>query len=447
MENSRIAIVGAGITGLSTAHQLKRNGADVDVFDRKGESGGSIKSYRKDGWQYEYGPNTLLLKEESVETFLHDVGVGHKIMSANSEASKRFIVKDGQLVEAPSSFGSFIKTPLFSTSAKAKLFLEPFKRRLKSDDPSVAEFVEKRLGKEILDYAVNPFIAGIHAGNPDDLSLKHTFPFLADLEESSGSLFIGGLIKALFGDKNPDKISRKLISIEGGLQQIPITISKQLDQVYYNHDITSIKKNDGGWFIHSQMGKYGPYRDVVCTVPLYRWSQKLLPVQKNELKTIHDVFYPPLSVIILGFKKEDIEHPLDGFGFLVPEKENRKILGALFSSTLIQGRAPEGSHLLTVFIGGGRQPEIAAEDSGRLLEIVKEELAELIGLTAEPVFKDHIFWPKSIPQYQQGYSSVLEIFENIEKRNPGLHIAGNYRGGISLPDCIKNGLALAGKLS
>jgi len=138
---------------------------------------------------------------------------------------------------------------------------------------------------------------------------------------------------------------------------------------------------------------------------------------------------------------------MDSAFWLGPEKEDRKILGALFSSTLIQGRAPEGSHLLTVFIGGGRQPEIAAEDSGRLLEIVKEELAELIGVTAEPVFKDHIFWPRSIPQYEQGYNSVLEVFENIESRNPGLHIAGNYRGGISLPDCIKNGLALAGKLS
>jgi len=152
-------------------------------------------------------------------------------------------------------------------------------------------------------------------------------------------------------------------------------------------------------------------------------------------------------MLILGYKKDQISHPLDGFGFLVPEKENRSILGALITSTLFKGRAPEGHHLLTIFIGGGRQPELAELDSDKLLSIAENDLADLIGLSGEAVFKDHIYWPNSIPQYHPEYGKVISVFEEIEKRLKGLHLAGNFRGGISVPDCIKNGLILAEKLA
>jgi oxygen-dependent protoporphyrinogen oxidase len=152
-------------------------------------------------------------------------------------------------------------------------------------------------------------------------------------------------------------------------------------------------------------------------------------------------------MMILGYKEKDIEHPLDGFGFLVPEIEKRSILGALFTSTLFKNRAPDGHHLLTVFAGGARQPDIAKKKSDELLKLVECDLKDLIGLKGEPVFKDHIYWPKSIPQYEIGYGEIYSVFDEIETENPGLHLAGNFRDGISVPDCIKNGLKLGRKLA
>lgn len=447
MHSKDIAIIGAGITGLSAAFRLKSNGKSVDIFDRKGEAGGAIKSYRQDEWLYEFGPNTLLLKDKVVQDFLWELGLEDKIVNANSEASKRFIVKDGELVPVPMSITEFMKTPLFSTKAKWRLLLEPFAGKSNDEHPSLGEFVNRRFGREILDYAVNPFVAGVYAGKPENLSFKHAFPILHDLENETGSIYLSAAKRGLFNKKKDDKISRSLISLDGGLQQIPVAITKQLDQCYFNHDVTSVDQKDDGWYINSQMGNFGPYKKVIFTAPLYKWNSKILPITDQEEETIKSVIYPPLSIMTLGFKKEDIDHPLDGFGFLVPEKEDRKILGALVPSTIFKNRAPAGHHLLTVFIGGGRQPELADLDSEKLLKLVKSELKELIGLHGEPIFKEHIYWPRSIPQYEPGYDKVLDVFVQIEKRNPGLHLAGNFRNGISVPDCIKNGMKLAEELS
>ncbi|MEX2456727.1 MAG: protoporphyrinogen oxidase [Balneolaceae bacterium] len=447
MNSKGIAIIGAGITGLTAAFRLKKTGKAVDLFERKGEPGGAIKSHQQEDWLYEFGPNTLLLKDKAVQDFLWELGLKDKIVTANPEASKRFIVKNGALVPVPMSILEFIKTPLFSSKAKWRLLLEPFAGESNDNQPSLSEFVNRRFGREILDYAVNPFVAGVYAGKPENLSFKHAFPILHELENETGSIYLSAIKRYLFKKTNEEKISRSLISLEGGLQQIPVAITKQLDQCYFNHDVSSVNKKEDGWYINSQMGTYGPYKKVIFTAPLYKWNSTILPITELEEETIKSVNYPPLSVMTLGFKNEDIDHPLDGFGFLVPEKENRNILGALVPSTIFKNRAPADHHLLTVFIGGGRQPELADLDSEKLLKMVTSELTELIGLHGDPVFKEHIFWPKSIPQYEPGYDQVLDVFDQIEKRNPGLHLAGNFRNGISVPDCIKNGLKLADDLS
>ncbi len=447
MYSKDIAIIGSGVTGLSAAFRLNSMGKSVDIFDRKGEPGGAIKSYQQDEWLYEFGPNTLLLKDKTVQDFLLELGLENKIVKANPEASKRFIVKDGVLVPVPMSVSEFWKTPLFSAKAKWRLLLEPFAGKSNDEHPSLGEFVNRRFGKEILDYAVNPFVAGVYAGNPENLSFKHAFPILYDLENETGSIYLSAAKRAFFSKKKEEKISRFLISVDGGLQQIPIAISKHLDHCYYNHDVTSVEQKEDGWYINSQMGNFGPYKKVIFTAPLYKWNSKLLPITDNEEEIFKSVYYPPLSVMTLGFKKEEIDHPLDGFGFLVPEKENRNILGALVPSTIFKKRAPAGHHLITVFIGGGRQPDLADLNSEDLLSLVTSELSELIGLKGEPVFKVHIFWPKSIPQYEPGYDRVLDTIDQIEKRSPGLYFAGNFRNGISVPDCIKNGLKLAKELS
>ncbi|REL37609.1 protoporphyrinogen oxidase [Rhodohalobacter sp. SW132] len=444
MANNKIAVLGAGITGLVAAYKLNIIGKTVELFDRKPVAGGAIRTQKEEGWQFEYGPNTLLLKDAEVEEFLMELGLTDEISVANPEASRRFIVRNGKMHPLPTSLKSFIKTPIFSGKAKFRLLGEPFPSR-GPDDESLADFVERRFGTEILNYAVNPFVAGIHAGDPSVLSLKHSFPLLHELEQSSGSVLMGAVRRMMNRNKTAS-VKRRLISFKNGMQQLPDTLFSRLDTTFMNCEIKSIRKTDQGWNLHTQNGDFGPYSDIISTIPLHKWSDELFPFTKLEIETARNVYHPPISVLLLGYKKEQIRHPLNGFGFLVPEIENRSVLGALFTSTLFENRAPEGCHLLTVFIGGVRQPKLANLSSEKLVKLAETDLKDLIGLSGEAVFKDHIYWPKAIPQYQVGYGEVLQMFDELEEKHEGLHLAGNYRGGISVPDCIKNGLQLAESL-
>ncbi|MCC5940484.1 MAG: protoporphyrinogen oxidase [Balneolaceae bacterium] len=446
MKNRRIAVVGAGITGLVTAYSLQKKGFYCEVFEKNTAPGGAMKTVKTDGWQVEYGPNTLLLKDKAVKDFIEEMDLLPAKISANPNAEKRYILKSGELVPLPASAGGAVSTPLFSLKAKLRVLAEPFVSKNDNPDQTVAEFAERRLGSEILDYAINPFVAGIFANNPDTLSLRHAFPAMHNLEQEYGSL-IWGSFSGAKKRKEAGRIPRELISFKDGIRELPGTISSKLDNIRFNKDISSIEKKLDGWYLISGTKQFGPFDNVVLNTPLYKWSSEFLSVDKETMEKIESVNYPPLSVLCLGFRKEDVRHPLDGFGFLVPEKERRSILGALFSSTLFDNRAPAGHHLLTVFIGGGRQPRLASLETDKLLPLVIDELKDIIGLEGDSVFVDHIYWPKSIPAYHVGYDEVLHTFDNIEQENPGLFLAGNFRHGISVPDCIMNGQKLADRIS
>ncbi len=445
MENKKAAIVGAGITGLVTAYKLQEAGLDAELYEKNSAPGGTMKTVNADGWQVEYGPNTLLLKDRMVKDFLEDTGLANELITANPDAEKRFILKNGKLEPLPASFLGAIGTPLFSFKAKLRVLAEPFISKSNNPDQTVAEFVARRLGSEILDYAINPFVAGIFANNPDSLSLRHAFPIMHHLEQEYRSLITGSFSGAK-KRKAEGRIPRELISFKGGIQQLPNVIASKLRSIHFNNEILSIEKRLEGWYLISENKQTGPFETVILNTPLHKWSSEFLSMDKEVLKSIRSVNYPPLSVLCLGFKKKDVAHPLDGFGFLVPEKENRSILGGLFSSTLFNNRAPEDHDLLTIFVGGGRQPKFASLETDKFLPMVLDELHDILGIKGEPVFIDHIYWPMSIPAYHVGYDDVLKTFDRIEIDNPGLFIAGNFRNGISVPDCIMNGIRLADRV-
>jgi oxygen-dependent protoporphyrinogen oxidase len=254
---------------------------------------------------------------------------------------------------------------------------------------------------------------------------------------------IWGAIAGSGKRKQDGRIPRKLISFKNGLQQLPEKIAGELHTINYQAKVQSVQRKTDGWFVSTEKDTSGPFENVIVNVPVYQWSKNLLPVKEYSDSHIEKIVYPPLSVLHLGYRKKDVRHPLDGFGFLVPEKEQRNVLGALFSSTLFEDRAPEGHHLLTVFIGGGREPEKAKLSTEKIIEMAEEELKQLIGLTGTHCFKEHVYWPNAIPGYHIGYGDILARFDAMERENPGLYLAGNFRNGISVPDCIKNGMALA----
>jgi oxygen-dependent protoporphyrinogen oxidase len=230
------------------------------------------------------------------------------------------------------------------------------------------------------------------------------------------------------------------------LQVLPETIAGQLTTIHYGTEVSRIQKGENGLELIAGGIRYSNFDRIFLNAPLYRINDRLL----NGGGELHGVMkiasYPPLSVIVTGYKREQIEHPLNGFGFLVPARENRKILGSLFNSSLFPNRAPDGHVMLTTFVGGARQPELASKDTPELKRLVCREHEELLGASGEPAFFDHIYWPNSIPQYTTGYDQVLDAIENVEKQNPGIHLIGNFRGGIALPDCIETGLEVADNL-
>jgi len=437
-----VGILGAGISGLGAAYALAQKGITVTVYEKASEVGGAMHSVRQDDWLVEEGPNTLMVKSQANWDLLEELGLDGEIVEANPIAKKRFVVKHGSPIALPTSIGQFFTTPLLSVGAKLQLLKEPFASTSVQQDESIATFIERRLGRQVLDYGVNPFVSGVYAGDPKQLSIKHTFAKLWEMEQQHGSL-LQGIIKR---DRADSSSQRALISFKNGTQILPKTLADALpEQVQQSTTITSAQQKDEHWQLSGTSNGENftaTHNCLISTIPAYTLPNIFDSDLFNELA---DLPYAPLSVVALGFKSEQIEHSLDGFGMLIPEVEQYNILGCLFSSTLFPGRAPEGHELLTCFIGGARNPNLALKSPKKLQEIVCNELDNLLGIAGDPAFVHHKQWQKAIPQYEVGYDYFLSLIKEIEEEHKGLYLDGNFRGGVSVPNCISSGFKLLKK--
>ena len=339
---------------------------------------------------------------------------------------------------------SAVTTPLWSMAGKLRVLKEPLIRPIAEDvEESVADFVRRRLGNELYTYAINPLVGGIYAGNPEQLSLRYGFPKLYALEQQHGGLIRGAIAKARIARKASEpKFRKRIISFKHGLEALPATIAKALgDAVQTGVSIKSIQYEDNKWHIawDSQIESFDR---LILTIPAHALSK--LPFEQSiqgEFHRFNQINYPPVSVLSLGYKRSQIRHPLDGFGALVPECEGRRILGVLFPSSIFADRAPKDEVLLTVFIGGERNPEYATPETEALMGNVQPEIESLLGIEGAPTFVHHKHWPQAIPQYKLGYGKYLEAMKAIEVQHPGLKLAGNYRTGISLTYCLEAALS------
>lgn len=442
-------LIGSGLTGLSAAHYLNKAGVDFMVLDRNPQPGGVIQTHTENGFVYETGPNTGVIGSSEIAEMFEDLQGLCELETANEIAQKRYILKNGQWEPLPSGIMAGIKTPLFTLKDKFRLLGEPFRSRGKDPHETLSGLVKRRMGQSFLDYAIDPFIIGVYAGDPDILVPKYALPKLYNLEQDYGS-FIGGAIKKQFQKKTEadKKITRKVFSAKGGLSNLAHALYTKAGKEKFRFSISDLSVQPEGELFQVSWTSEGTTHTVIAhhvifTGGTFDLSDSFPFLEKSELEKITNLKYAKIIEVTLGFNHwKGME--LDGFGGLIPSREKRDILGVLFMSTLFENRAPEKGALLTVFMGGIRNEKISELTDEQVKEVVKREISDLMQL---PDFNPDLFkitrYHHAIPQYEVSSGVRFETIQMIEKQYPGLLLGGNMRDGIGMADRAKQGKMLA----
>ncbi|KAH9743605.1 protoporphyrinogen oxidase 2 [Citrus sinensis] len=518
----RVAVVGAGVSGLAAAYKLKSNGVNVMVFEADERAGGKLRSISKDGLIWDEGANTMTESEMEVKGLLDDLGIREKQQFPISQY-KRYVVRNGVPFLIPTNPIALITSNFLSAQSKFQIILEPFlwkksdSAKVSAEDAkeSVGGFFQRHFGREVVDFLIDPFVAGTSAADPESLVVSNVSdpllpvksharytgnaPFIPRALESREKLnenpfrygsVIAGAIKSKFSARkeksaeakgSSEKKHQYLITdmwafdvettdrMSSGfyfglcclllpcasktltdalckaLGKDEVCLKSKVLSLSYSHDGKSALEN---WSLSSSnqdKQSQGLSFDAasLCNVKEMKITKggNLFP-----LDFLPEVIYMPLSVFITAFKKENVGKPLQGFGVLVPSKEQQnglKTLGTLFSSMMFPDRAPKDLFLYTTFVGGSRNKELAKASTDELKQIVTSDLRQLLGVEGEPTFVNHFFWSKAFPLYGRDYDSVLEAIEKMEKNLPGFFYAGNHKGGLSVGKSIASGCKAA----
>lgn len=431
--NKRVAIIGGGISGLTTAYLLKSNGFDVIVFEGTVRLGGNVQTVSRDGYTFEEGPNSLL-KSPQLADLVRLLKLEDKVLASDKAAKKRYVLFDGKLEEmGPRSFIN----GYFSLKTLAALIREPFVRSKSPEGESVADFISRRIGPELVEKALDPFVSGIYAGDPNDLSMRAAFPKLFEMERDHGSLIVAAFRRKT---EKADANFPRTFSFHGGLNTLIAALAREIgDGIKLSTPVDEIEPAGDQYNINGES-----FDAVVISTPAFVASKLIETRDKPLANQLSEVNYPQLAVVILGFKSESIATKLDAFGFLIASREKRPILGTVFHSTVFPECSPDGHHLLVTFVGGVRSGDsLDARTDEELKTMVHGELTEILGVNGEPDFVHVKRWIKAIPQYRIGYEAVTDACGNFEKNNPGIYICSNFYRGISMADCVKNAFETA----
>ncbi len=437
-------VIGAGISGLTVAHKLARAGKDVLVLESTSNAGGKILTERIEGYLLEAGPNSLRIENEETVDLIKECGLTDRMIEASPNSKKRFILKNGHWIKIPSKPGEALATSLFSFRGKIRVLAEPFISKSKSEDESVASFIARRFGNDILEYAADPFISGIFAGDPQQLSMRHAFPKMWNAEQEHGSLVMGRM-KGRKGQTGK-RIKSQVVSFPEGLSELTDAIRSDLaTQVQFHNGALQIGRTQNGFAVTTSKESLEA-RQIIFASPAYDVAEMINVIVPELSKSLIGVDYPTVAVVYLGYTEDQFTTIPEGFGGLIPSKENRKILGVIFSSSNFPNRAPNGHLLLTVLLGGAQHPEIVAWSNEKIIEMATSEVNDLFNSKGKPHFQHVRLWNQAIPQYNVGYDTVLNAIEQAENENTSLHFIGNYRGGVSVGACIRNATELAKRL-
>jgi oxygen-dependent protoporphyrinogen oxidase len=443
-----VIIVGGGISGLATAWRLSQAGIRSTLVEARSELGGVIRTQRVEGCIVETGPDSFLAQKPWALELIREVGLANEVISSNDHLRKTFVLKHGRLVPLPDGLMFMVPTrilPLVSTRllgwrTKLRMGMEWFHppRGHVGEDRSVAEFVQQHYGREAVEYLTEPLLSGVYGGDPSQLSILSVLPRFAELEARYGSL-TKGVLRTRRRAAAEARSKPLFQTLRGGLQQLVETLVTRLNG---SLDVIHGRAESihPGWRVRVN-GEWLEAEHLVLACEAHQAGALL---GWDDLASIP---YSSSMIVALGYARRGFNHPLDGFGFLIPQRERKGLVACTWVDTKFSNRAPADKVLLRCFLGGATQASVLAESDETILAEVLEELHRIMGVCAQPLFWRIARWPRSMAQYTVGHQARVREIESRVEHNPGLHLAGNAYHGIGIPDCIRMGRQAAERIA
>jgi oxygen-dependent protoporphyrinogen oxidase len=448
----KVAVIGAGISGLACAYRMQQLGLDVTVYESNSAAGGMIDSVEKDGLLFEAGPQSFQGTPALLE-LIRELGLESQLQNADPRAP-RYVLLHGHLRKIPMSPQALLASTLLNPISRWKIASEPFKKsQPPTEEESVATFVRRKFGHEILEYLVAPFVSGVYAGDPEKLSLKAAFPTLDEWERQYGSVLRGAMKSRPAKEKRAG--APPLCSFLRGVAALPRAIAAKLGgAMQYEARAVSVdfasadQRADAGAaceirIVHNSEEHPVSANAVVIATPAYAAAHLLETFSPHLAQTLSGIAYAPVAVVACTYYRQQVGDPLEGFGFLVPRGEKVRTLGTVWNSSLFPGRAREGSVTITSFIGGATDPDVIQLREENIAAIVAEENARVLGITGPPVEVAVWRYPRALPQYNLGHGHIVETIRDAERASSGLFFAGNYLEGPAIGKCVENGFQTA----
>ena len=445
-------VIGAGISGLVCAHTLRQAGIDAHVLEASPRAGGVIQSVRKDGFLLELGPQSFSGTQQLLE-LCRELGIDNQLQHAPARAP-RFVLTGGSLQAVPLSPPAFLASSFVGAGTKWAILRDLFGRtNPPATEESIAAFARRKFSEELLEKLVGPFVSGIYAGDPEQLSLSAAFPQLYEAEISAGSV-VRGMIRAANRNKKAGQQRPALLSFRDGNETLPQSLAGRLGAaLHLGARVSAIRKSSSP---ASQFHVTGliegsertlATQNLVLATPTNAAAILLADFSTELCATLQEIDYAPVAIVSLGYRKSDVGRSLEGFGFLVPRSAGLQILGSVWNSSLFPGRAPEGHALLTSFVGGATNPQATRLNSSELATLVHHELAPILNLARHPAFSHVTVYERAIPQYNLGHAKHMKALATTSTKFSGLFFAGNYLRGPAIGACVEQAREVASQVA
>ncbi len=452
-DRADIAIVGGGIAGLSAAYALWNRGVDFRLLEAGSRFGGVIRSETLDGFLLEAGPDSLLAQKPEALTLCRELGLADRVIPTNPEQRAVYVLlrgrlhplPEGMMLAVPTRIGAFLSSRLFSWSGKLRMGLDLVRpARRQQGDESIASFLRRRFGQECVERLGEPLLAGIHAGDPDRLSILANFPRFVEMERRSGSL-IRAMWAAPKPTPRPGAPATAFYSLQGGLEELVAALEGRLsaENLWRRAAVAALHTTDRGFRLETADGRTVAARAVILAAPAPKAAPLLRSLLPEVSEGLAGIPFATTATVLLGYRRSDVKHRLDGYGLVVPAGEGLRTSAASFFSTKFPGRAPVGHVLLRGFLGGVRDPRVLESTDAQIADTFRREMTAVLGLSGEPVLTRVYRWPGATPQMEVGHGQRIADVERRLAGLPGLFLTGAGIRGTGIPDGVSDATATA----